>query len=52
MEETKKLAKCVECDREMIPDKESTNFADGEWDGHTYKFDCECNDPDLRISIG
>ena len=46
--------KCRLCGEYLIPDKESKNFATGEWDEHIY-FPCYCCgevDKNLRISIG
>jgi len=54
---------CQECGKKLIPDKESVVFKDEDeseedykkrkrWDGHTYKFDCDCGDPNLRLMVG
>ena len=45
--ETKNI--CLNCGRELKPDKTTLNFTTKKWDGHTYK--CKCM-PKLRISIG
>ncbi len=48
---TKPINTCSSCSALLIPDTASVNFISREWDGHSYKFDCECH-PGLRLSIG
>lgn len=38
------------CGAKLIPDIDSS-VATGVWDGHTYKYDCDCM-PDIRVSKG
>jgi hypothetical protein len=42
------IEKCHICGRELVPDED----VDGKWDGHTYKWNCDCLNKDLRLSIG
>ena len=49
--EEKKPDVCVKCGKRVIPDLEVKDKK-GLWDGHTYKFDCECCDKNLRVLIG
>ncbi len=46
------VGRCNKCNKELVPDLEAKNFATGEWDEHSYKYSCECNDKDLRVMIG
>lgn len=46
-----KINCCSVCGKEMVPD---TDALDDKrlWDEHTFKYDCDCNDKNIRISIG
>ena len=44
------LAKCSKCGEKMVPAEECINFTTKKWDGYSYKFNCKCQDPNLRIS--
>lgn len=46
------IGKCPNCDKSFIPDIASINFPTRAWDGHTYKADCNCMNPNLRFCIG
>ena len=52
LDENKVNIECTECYAYASPDSEAKNSTTGEWDGHTYKFGCNCHDKNLRISIG
>ncbi len=44
---------CLECDKLMLPDKEAVIFGTDKWDGHSWKFDCDCvKDKNVRLCIG
>ena len=43
---------CKKCDKPYIPDRKSVIFGTKKWDGHIYKFNCDCVDSSIRISIG
>ena len=43
---------CLKCGKPMIQDLESKVFGTDRWDEHTYKYDCECFDKNVRLSIG
>lgn len=43
---------CHTCGVEFVPDLESVIFGTKEWDGHTYKANCEHIPETVRISIG
>ena len=44
---------CHECGVEtLIPDKEAKPDGKDEWDGHTWKYSCDCYDENLRVCIG
>ena len=53
-EEEKEIKRCPICLKDFVPDLEAKDFVTGEWDKHTYKFDCECHEDykNLRVSIG
>jgi len=46
------LKKCEKCGKPLIPDLEAVNFVTKKWDGHTYKYNCDCHNNKLRVSIG
>lgn len=46
------LTKCRKCGKRIVPDKEAVRFGTKDWDGHSYKFNCECYSEDTRINIG
>lgn len=57
MEELEKVLskhtdKCFRCGASLIPDKKAVRFGTKKWDGHTWKFDCDCHPKGFRISIG
>ena len=52
IESKKGLKRCFECKTSMIPDKTAVTFGTKKWDGHTWKYNCNCNKKDLRLSIG
>ena len=43
---------CPKCDKKIVPDKKAVTFGTKKWDGHTYKFPCNCSDMNLRFCIG
>jgi len=43
---------CPICGKRLIPDLEAVTTYDGMWDEHTFKYDCDCFNKDLRLSIG
>jgi len=44
---------CSKCSTPLIPDKKAVIFGTKKWDGHCYKFNCECcPNKDVRICIG
>lgn len=47
-----RMEHCPKCDKKMIPDKEAVIFGTKKWDGHTYKFTCDCVDKNSRLSSG
>jgi rubrerythrin len=47
----KEPKKCPICGKEVIPDLESLDKK-GLWDEHTFKYNCNCHNKDLRVSIG
>lgn len=47
--------KCEVCGTPLIPDLDSVIFSGdkkGQWDEHTYKFNCRCMPSDFRVAIG
>ncbi len=53
-EEWKLLKSCGECGKPLVPDKKAVIFRTKKWDGHTYKYSCDClkGKAEIRISIG
>ncbi len=51
-EMAKDLKKCAMCGAPIVPDKEAVTFGTKKWDGHSFKFSCDCHSKDIRISIG
>lgn len=43
---------CQKCGKLLIPDKKSINFKTKKWDRHSYKYNCDCFNKNIRISIG
>ena len=44
---------CGNCGKPFVPDKEAMIFGTKKWDGHTYKYNCDClKNKNIRISIG
>ena len=44
---------CGNCGKSFVPDKEAMIFGTKKWDGHTYKYNCDClKNKNIRISIG
>ena len=43
---------CSLCGKKLIPDKEAVIFNTKKWDGHTYKFTCNCVSKNIRKVIG
>lgn len=43
--------KCLKCSTKIIPDKEAVNNTN-KWDGHSFKFNCNCVPDTTRISVG
>jgi hypothetical protein len=46
----KKYPKCLNCGKELKPDREAVIFGTKKWDRHTFK--CDCQSKNSRISIG
>lgn len=44
--------KCFICHKMIVPDLEAVTFGTKKWDGHSFKFNCECNPSNLRVCIG
>lgn len=42
------MEKCDICGTPMVPDRYENN----KWDNYTYKFNCDCLDPNLRVAVG
>ena len=43
---------CGNCGKPFVPDKEAMIFGTKKWDGHTYKYNCDClKNKNIRISI-
>ena len=43
---------CGNCGKSFVPDKEAMIFGTKKWDGHTYKYNCDClKNKNIRISI-
>lgn len=55
MQEDVRLNRCPTCKTSCVPDPEAVTFSGpnkGQWDGHTYKGNCDHFPPHLRIIIG
>lgn len=46
------LMKCQICGVKIVPDKKAVIFGVRNWDKHSYKFNCDCNPENIRISSG
>lgn len=53
------IGKCPNCEKPFVKDWESsrnvinqTGVITKKWDGHNYRADCECMNPNLRFCIG
>ena len=51
-EKIKPIETCWKCKKILIPNKESVKYGTKEWDGHVYKYDCDCVPKNIRVSIG
>ena len=50
-EYNKEIERCDICKKPLIPDKEAVIFGTDKWDGHSFLFNCKCNNKNLRDSI-
>lgn len=44
---------CTICGEPLVPAEDCKNFSTGEWDGHCYRFNCDCVDnKKIRLCTG
>lgn len=46
------IGKCPICQKPFIEDVIVNEHQEVIWDGHTYRANCDCMNPNLRFSIG
>ena len=52
-EDKKQPLKCFSCGKALTPDRKSVIFGTKKWDGHGYKYNCDClKNKNIRVSIG